>query len=525
MDKMQFYAVSLALLGTVAALAQTTTNITFDVTITGTQDTAENIFIIAENGSVGALGNATLNISAVGTIQNNSVTTPIQVAAGLYFNQVDTINASFTSSVNFFTGPRTFTLSNGTISGGTGAYAGATGSLTLNFTPTDLITGSGSVTAGGKTTPLTLTNFHGSQGCPSCERDYSNGTLSGTVSPAGKVTGTFRLDNTLNNQDSSIPSQGIVQVVLNSTDSINLFTVSNSSTLPVVGGTGAYEGATGLFTATNVTQTSNSLSAQGTGTITTPAPGAPIITQVKTAFGSTPIANNTWLQINGTNLAPANTPSTGIDWSNAPDFASGKMPTKLGAIDSVTVDGKPAYLYFYCSAATNSNCATDQINVLSPLFDPQGLVPVVVTRNGVASAPFVVTKTGVSPALPLFDVKGHVVARHLDFSLMGPTTLYPGLSTPAKPGETIILVAYGFGASTNPGATLTEGSATQSGPLPFTPRCWISGLQANVAAALISPGLFQLNVTVPTQTPSGDNPIICVYPGFPMSPGALIAVQ
>ena len=60
----------------------------------------------------------------------------------------------------------------------------------------------------------------------------------------------------------------------------------------------------------------------------------------------------------------------------------------------------------------------------------------------------------------------------------------------------MILVAYGLGLPNGAATSLTEGSATQSGSLPFTPQCSISSLLANVAAALISPGLYQLNVTV-----------------------------
>ena len=409
-----------------------------------------------------------------------------------------------TSTVNFLGGPPTFTLSGGTITGGTGAYAGATGSLSLNFTATDLITGSGSVTAAGKTTPLNLTNFHGSHGCSSCERDYSNGTFTGKLSLLGAVTGTLRIDNTENSANPSIPSIGTTTLVLNSTDSIIVFDNSEAAS-PIVGGTGAYAGATGSAMNTSVTH-GCSFEIQGTVTVTTAVPGAPIITQVKTAFGASTIANNTWLQINGTNLAPTNTPSTRVDWSTAASFNQGMMPTQFGPI-SVTVDGQPGYLFFCCSAGTNPSCASDQINVLSPLDSTTGPVEVVVTRNGVASAPYVVTKNILSPTLPLFDVKGHVVARHLDFSYVGPTTLFPGLTTPAKAGETLILVAYGLGLPN--GAALTEGSSTQSGSLPATVGCWISGVSAKVAAALISPGLYQMNVTVPTQAPSGDNPIVC----------------
>ncbi len=166
--------------------------------------------------------------------------------------------------------------------------------------------------------------------------------------------------------------------------------------------------------------------------------------------------------------------------------------------------------------------------MLSPLSTSSSYYPVqvVVTNNGVSSAPYTVLNAGLSPTFPLFDTTGHVVARHLDFSLLGPTTLFPGASTPAKAGETIILVLYGLGPPT--GAAPVAGSKTQSGSMPAIPQCWISGVlvpASTEAVALISPGLYQLNVGVPASTPSGDNPISCSYQGYPTFPGALIAVQ
>ena len=44
------------------------------------------------------------------------------------------------------------------------------------------------------------------------------------------------------------------------------------------------------------------------------------------------------------------------------------MPTRLGGV-SATVNGKPAYVYWFCSAATTPTCGSDQINVLTPLDD------------------------------------------------------------------------------------------------------------------------------------------------------------
>ena len=38
----------------------------------------------------------------------------------------------------------------------------------------------------------------------------------------------------------------------------------------------------------------------------------------------------------------------------------------------------------------------------------------------------------------------------LNGSLIGPATLYPGTSTPAKPGETIVIYANGFDPRTYP---------------------------------------------------------------------------
>ncbi len=516
-----------ALLGSISALAQTSTPFTCSLKITLNNDTAERIDVMALTGFAGSLGSASLRLSGSAPIVDNGIGSPITFTGGLYFNAVDFINLRTSVNDPKFPTPPTFSLPNASITGGGGIYSGATGSVTLNFSLTGALTmsGSGSITAAGKTTPLTLTNFVGAISSNQ-ERDYSSGTITGTANPFGPVTGSFKIDNTNNNADPTQPSIGLINIALNSKDSINFFLSVDgngnvSGTLPVQGGTGAYAGATGSMSATTVFNSDETISVTGTGTIVSAAPGAPIITSVKTAFGSDDIAVNTWIQINGTNLAPKNTPSTGFDWSAAPEFNSGKMPTKLGAIDGVTINGKPAYIYFYCSAATNPACATDQINVLSSLDRTTGPVQVVVTTGGIASVPFTVTKTNQSPTLPLFDVKGHVVARHLDFSLMGPTSLYPGLSTPAKAGETIILVAYGLGAI----GGLTEGSASQSFTFSAPPVCRISGVIANVAAALISPGLYQLNVTIPPGTPSGDNAIHCNNAGVFTFPGSVIAVQ
>jgi uncharacterized protein (TIGR03437 family) len=243
------------------------------------------------------------------------------------------------------------------------------------------------------------------------------------------------------------------------------------------------------------------------------------ITSVTTAFASPVIAQNTYIVIKGLNLVPANTPASGAIWSSAPSFASGLMPTQLGGV-SVTVNNKPAFVYFYCSAATDPACTQDQLNILTPLDNTIGPVPVVVTSGAVSSPQFTANMQAVAPSFLLFSTAGYVAATHLNNTLVGPASLYPGSSTPARPGEQIALYAVGFGLPTN---ALVNGSASQSGSLPVLPVCQVGGAPAALAfAGLISPGLYQLNLTIPATAANGDNAVSCTYGGSTTPAGDLI---
>jgi uncharacterized protein (TIGR03437 family) len=248
--------------------------------------------------------------------------------------------------------------------------------------------------------------------------------------------------------------------------------------------------------------------AVGTGT-----EPAPVISNVSVAYGLG-IAQNTWIAIQGTNLVPTNTPAAGVFWNNAIQFASGQMPPSLNGV-TVTVNGKPAYVSFYCSAATPSSiCTKDQINALTPLDSTLGPIQVVVSNGTSSSTPVNMTMTAAVPTFLLFS-QGYVTATHADNSLVGPTTLYPGSSTPAHVGETVVLWTIGFGLPTT---TLVAGSSTQSGPLPSLPKCLIGGASATVVyAGVVIPGLYQLNVQIPTAAVNGDNPISCNYNGVATS--------
>jgi uncharacterized protein (TIGR03437 family) len=239
------------------------------------------------------------------------------------------------------------------------------------------------------------------------------------------------------------------------------------------------------------------------------APVGPSITSIDTAGGFPDITQNDYIEIKGTNLASS---------IGTPDSAaiqtSGKSPTLTNGV-SVTVNGKPAFVYYVSPA---------QVNVLTPLDDTIGPVQVLVTSNGIVSAPFTVNMRNAAPSLLLLSAAGYVTAQHADGTLLGPASLYPGVTVPAKPSETILMYGVGFGLLRDP---IVNGAYPQNGVLPTLPVVKIGGIIANVLYAGVNgyPGLYQLNVTVPAAAPDGDNPVTITYAGQSTPAGELISVQ
>jgi uncharacterized protein (TIGR03437 family) len=226
------------------------------------------------------------------------------------------------------------------------------------------------------------------------------------------------------------------------------------------------------------------------------------------ASGTAGIAPNTYVTVKGNNLAPS-----GISriWQ-ASDFLNNRLPTVLDGV-SVTVNGIAAYIYFI---------SPTQINVLTAPDSISSPAAVQVMVKQAVSNSFSAPAQSLSPSLFTFG-QSDVAATHADGSLVGATTLYPGASTPAKPGETIILYGNGFGATAQPAIS---GSLTQSGTLSPLPVVQIGGFAATVQfAGLVTPGLYQLNVVVPTAAPDGDLAIRAAYGGFSTQTGALVTVR
>ena len=181
------------------------------------------------------------------------------------------------------------------------------------------------------------------------------------------------------------------------------------------------------------------------------AANPPVIAQVANAEGESPmIAANTWVEVKGSGFS-----STTRTWQ-ASDFVNQQLPTALDNI-SVTMNGEAAFVYYI---------SPTQINVLTPPDLAVGPVQVQVSVNGVSGAAFTVQAQKYSPSFFVNGAGPYVLATHLDGSLIGPATLYPGLSSPAMSGETVVLYANGFGPTSVP---VVKGSLTQSGALPGLP--------------------------------------------------------
>jgi uncharacterized protein (TIGR03437 family) len=236
----------------------------------------------------------------------------------------------------------------------------------------------------------------------------------------------------------------------------------------------------------------------------------PAISLVVNAEGGGPaIAPNTWVQINGAGLAPAGDSRT---WQNS-DFVNAKLPTQLDGV-SVTVNGKSAYVYYI---------SPTQVNVLTPPDPMSGPVQIVATNNGTAGPAFTAEAQSASPSFFVFNGGPYVAATHLNGTYLGPQSLYAGLTTPAKPGETIILYANGFGSTSTP---VVSGSTSQSGGLSPLPAIKIGGIAATVQfAGLVAVGQFQFNVVVPSTLANGDQSITATYGGLTTQAGTLISIQ
>jgi uncharacterized protein (TIGR03437 family) len=192
---------------------------------------------------------------------------------------------------------------------------------------------------------------------------------------------------------------------------------------------------------------------------------------------------------------------------------NGALPTSLQGV-SVSVNGLPAYVDYV---------SPTQINALAPDDDTLGPVQVQVTAAGVASNIVTAQKGLFAPAFLTFDGT-HVAALHADYSLIGAPNLLPGaVTTPARPGEIILLYGVGFGPANPPQPS--GQLVTAAVPLAYPVQITIGGVAVSVAyAGLTGSGLYQFNVTVPSLA-DGDAAVVATLGGVATQTGVSITVQ
>ena len=312
-----------------------------------------------------------------------------------------------------------------------------------------------------------------------------------------------------------VTSGGSLLFSANDTASLNpAVRWSLNPALGVISPSGLYTAPLGIAAATSVTVTATAFadtSKRASANLTVnPAP-APTISAVQNGASFAPgFSQGSWITIKGTNLA-----GTTRIWTGA-DFVGNNLPTQLDGA-SVTVDGKPAYVYYV---------SPSQLNVLAPADTALGLVQVQATYAGQTSTSVTAVESPFSPAMFMFGPLGqkYVAAVRSDGQYIGPASLYPGLTVPAQAGNILQLYGTGFGP-TNPATNFGQ---TFSGapPTTNTVTCTIGGVHATVQfAGLVAPGEYQLNILVPPGLPSGDNLVVLTVGGVTTQANAYLTVQ
>jgi uncharacterized protein (TIGR03437 family) len=212
-----------------------------------------------------------------------------------------------------------------------------------------------------------------------------------------------------------------------------------------------------------------------------PAAAAPTIAAVLNGASFQPgIEAGSWVMIQGENLAD----TTGT-WQSS-DFTGNNLPTLVDGV-SVTIDSKPAFVEYV---------SPTQINVLAPSDSTVGAVNVVVTNNGLASAPVTAQLQAVAPA---FFVSGNSAIASL-LPNYTPVTA----TAPAMPSDTVVLWGTGFGPTTPPapGGTIVSGAPVTS----TLPVVTVGGMQVPVVSSVLTTGtagLYQITIQLPADVPTG----------------------
>jgi len=119
-----------------------------------------------------------------------------------------------------------------------------------------------------------------------------------------------------------------------------------------------------------------------------------------------------------------------------------------------------------------------------------------------------------------FSGENRAIVTHLDGSLVT-------RQNPASPNETVVIWGTGIGPVDVEQKSGEPASATSLARTRITPRITVAGSACNVLFAGLTPGftgLYQMNVTLPANLPSGDQPLVVTSNGI-ASNAAVVAIR
>ena len=331
------------------------------------------------------------------------------------------------------------------------------------------------------------------------------------------------------------PASTSCAVSLSASGAINAPAAGASGTIPVTGGAGCtwstssaatwivvapssgIGSGTVSYTIAPTTQARQSTFTVGGHVLSVNQAGAslPTIQAIVDTWNYTSgLAPGAWVAIGGMGLAngPAQT------WSVT---GTQELPVTLGDV-IVTFNGTPAALYYVSSTL---------IDALVPASVAPGPVEVLAQVNGVSSLLFTINATPALPAiyaLPNADGSVFYVTAALagTANLVGTSSVDARVLRAAQPGDTLDFYVIGLGATQDPTKFITSQIFAAAYPISAPLTLNVGGENVPVLfGGLVTPGLYLVRATIPTDLPAGAAPIQISLNGVQTTSALRLTIQ
>jgi uncharacterized protein (TIGR03437 family) len=271
--------------------------------------------------------------------------------------------------------------------------------------------------------------------------------------------------------------------------------------------------AVGSYTGTIAVKASdaaNSPNVTVTLTVTAPPPGALTAIENAASYASGAIAPGEIITLFGTNIGPATPAYLTLTSSNA-------VATNIGNTQ-VLFDGLAAPMIY---------ASSNQISAIVP-YEIAGRLStnVAVSFDGVSSNVLTMQVTASAPAIFSLNQAGNGQGAILDqnYTLNGSASP----AVPAAKGSVVQVFATGEGQTNPPGVTGSITGTVLHQPL-LAVSATVAGIPATIQYAGSAPdlvaGVLQVNVVIPPNAPSGNDPLVITVGTTSTQSGITVAVQ